>query len=209
MSEAREISDGAALWNHNIHYFPLILGLVGEKPRASALDVGSGDGMLASRIAETVPLVIGLDADAEQVALATRRYGRIDGLRFEHGDVLSTTLVDEPFDVVTCSAALHHMPLEAGLSRLGALTAPGGTLIVIGLATEGSLLDRIIAAFSVLPSRLARATRGWYDHGAPMDDPHDTYAEVREAANRILPGSAFRRHMYWRYSLVWQRPVSA
>jgi SAM-dependent methyltransferase len=196
-------------WNHNVHYFPLILGLVGEQPRGSAIDVGSGDGMLASRIAETVPSVVGIDADAAQVDFSRHRYAGISGLRFEHGDVLTSRLEDEPFDVVTCSAALHLLPLEAGLARLGELTAPGGTLIVVGRARDESPGDRALSVLSVVPHRIARAIRGWYEHGSPSAEPRESYREIREAAARILPGSVFRRRMYWRYSLVWQRPLSA
>ncbi|MDM4764372.1 class I SAM-dependent methyltransferase [Galbitalea sp. SE-J8] len=192
-------------WNHNIQYFPFIVGLVGEKPRATALDAGAGDGMLARLIAETVPTVVALDADAAVVERAALRNADADGLTFVHGDLLDP-VAGEPFDVVTASSVLHHVPLDAGLERLRDLTAPGGTLIVVGLAVERSPLDWIVSLASIVPNRIARGLRGWHDHGAPRHDPEHGYGEIHAAATRILPGSQFRRRLYWRYTIVWQRP---
>jgi hypothetical protein len=38
-------------WNHNVHYQPVILGAV-PPGCGAALEVGCGDGLLASRLAE-------------------------------------------------------------------------------------------------------------------------------------------------------------
>jgi 2-polyprenyl-3-methyl-5-hydroxy-6-metoxy-1,4-benzoquinol methylase len=193
-------------WNHNIAYFSFIEKAAGAKTRGSALDVGSGDGMLADRLAAFIPNVIGLDSDAVQVDAAADRYPS-QGLRFELGDVLTTRVAGEPFDFVVCSAAIHHMVLGEALTRLRALTAPGGTLVVVGLARNQTPIDWILSAFAVPVSRIARVRRGWYDHGAPMLDPRESWGEVRRAAKAALPGSRYRRRLYWRYTLVWNRPL--
>ena len=33
-----------------------------------------------------------------------------------------------------------------------------------------------------------------------------TWAEVRTAARGLLPGVRYRRHLLWRYSLLWRKP---
>ena len=38
--------------------------------------------------------------------------------------------------------------------------------------------------------------------------PPLTYPAMRRLAARVLPGARFRRHLYWRYSLVWAKPGS-
>src|SRR6187431_3145529 len=121
----------ASTWNHNTHYFPSILRRVGAQARRNAIDVGSGDGMLANQLAARIPSVVGLDSNADQVTAAARQYASTPGLRFVHGDVLEIRLDDEPFDVVTCSATLHHMPMDAAFERLKELTAPGGILLIV------------------------------------------------------------------------------
>lgn len=194
-------------WNHNIAYFPFLEGVAEARPRRSALDVGSGDGMLAARLATSIPLVVGLDLHPEQVEGASAAYAGVAGLSFVAGDVLTTRLAGEPFDFVACSATLHHVDLLTGLNRLRELTAPGGTLAIVGLATNTTPLDWLLSALSIVPVRLARHGRGWHEHGAPKRDPQNSFREVRAAADSILPGAVFRRRLYWRYSVVWNRPV--
>jgi len=196
-------------WNHNIHYFPFIERVAARTSRRNALDVGPGDGMLAARLARTIPSVTGLDLDPRQVELSRAAHGDVPGLVFEQGDVLATTPDGAPFDLVTCSATIHHLPLDAALARLAELTAPGGSLVVVGLARDASPSDVALSGFTVLVSRVARALRGWYDHGAPMEDPTDSWATVRRTAQRSLPGVTYRRRLYWRYTLVWVKPISA
>lgn len=196
-------------WNHNIHYFPFVERVAAQKTRRNALDVGPGDGMLAARLARSIPSVTGLDLDPRQVVLSRAAHGAVPGLVFEQGDVLDTTPGGAPFDLVTCSATIHHLPLDAALARLAELTAPGGTLVVVGLARDASSADLALSGVSVIVSRVARAVRGWYDHGAPMEDPTDSWATVRSTAQRVLPGVTYRRRLYWRYTLVWMKPVSA
>jgi SAM-dependent methyltransferase len=194
-------------WNHNIAYFRFIVKSAHSRPRRSALDVGSGDGMLAARLAASIPAVIGLDLHPRQTDGATAAYPAIDGLRFETGDVLTSPVTGEPFDFVTCCATLHHLPLRDGLVRLRELTAPGGTLVVVGLARNVSVLDWILSGLSVLPVRIARAGRGWHDHGAPKRDPEEGWAQTRRVVLDLLPGARFRRRLYWRYSVVWDKPT--
>lgn len=54
-----------------------------------------------------------------------------------------------------------------------------------------------------------RAARGYWDHPSPVvwPPPH-TYREIRALAGDLLPGVRYRRHLLWRYSLTWTKPVS-
>jgi SAM-dependent methyltransferase len=161
--------------------------------------------MLAARLAEFIPSVVGLDAHSEQVDGAAASY-IAPGLRFELGDVLTTSLTDEPFDFVACSSTLHHLPLEAGIQRLLDLTAPGGTLVIVGLANNSTASDWALEVLRLIPVRIARARRGWHEHGAPKLDPSATISVMRSALLAAFPGSTFRRRLYWRYTLVWNKP---
>jgi hypothetical protein len=38
-------------------------------------------------------------------------------------------------------------------------------------------------------------------------DPEMTWAEVRAVARRLLPGVRYRRHLLFRYSLLWRKPA--
>lgn len=196
-------------WNHNTHYHRLI-PRVAPPPYRRVLDVGCGEGLLTRRLAEHADHVVGIDTSAPMVtrarAEATAR--DLDQVEYLHGDALTTRLGD-PFDLVTCVATLHHLDLEAGLARLGELTAPGGTLVVVGLANPSSAGDFVMGALGVPAARWSRWRRGSWDPQAPVADPTVTYGDVRAAARRILPGAQVRVRLYWRYTLVWRRPLSA
>jgi len=195
-------------WNHNIAYFPFILREAAEKPRRNALDVGPGDGVLAAHLAALVPSVTGLDLDQAQVDAATDAYGAVPGLEFRQGNLLDTTPPGAPFDVVTISATIHHLELEPALERLKELIAPGGTLVIVGLAIDSTFGDFLFTAATAPIVRLTRAMLGWYDHGAPMEDPRDSWSRVRTVSRDILPGSVFKRRLYLRYTLVWNKPAT-
>jgi SAM-dependent methyltransferase len=193
-------------WNHNSHYHRVVLRAVPDAAR-SALDVGFGDGDLVRALAARVKRVVGVDADVGVVQRA--RAAGVDAsgdVTVVRADVMRTRFPDEPFDVVSCIAVLHHLPLEAGLERLRDLTARGGVLVIVGLANDGGAWDRIVSAAGLPASWLARMLRGDFEHGSPISDPRESYGEVRAAAKRILPGVKYRRRLYWRYTLVWRRP---
>ena len=59
-------------WNHNVHYQPVILRAV-PPGCGAALEVGCGDGLLASRLAERCAEVTAIDRDARMIALARSR----------------------------------------------------------------------------------------------------------------------------------------
>jgi 2-polyprenyl-3-methyl-5-hydroxy-6-metoxy-1,4-benzoquinol methylase len=54
------VSGPGRRWNHNIHYYPLVLAAVPAGCRR-ALDVGCGEGQLTRELAVRVPEVVGID----------------------------------------------------------------------------------------------------------------------------------------------------
>ncbi|MEU8871390.1 class I SAM-dependent methyltransferase [Streptomyces javensis] len=190
-------------WNHNIHYHPRILHAVPEGARR-ALDVGCGEGMLARELRRTVPHVTGIDLDAAGLEQG-RAYG--DDVDYVHGDFLSHPFEPTSFDVIASVAALHHMDAATGLARMRDLLRPGGVLAVVGLARNSMPRDlpRVLAAIAV--GSVHRARKGHWNHPSPVVwPPPVTYPEMRALAAELLPGSRYRRHVLWRYSIVWRKP---
>jgi SAM-dependent methyltransferase len=139
------------------------------------------------------------------IDLARRRSAGLTTVEHVVGDFL-TVPAGRRYDVVSCVAALHHVPLVDGLQRLRELTAPGGRLVVIGLARAADARDVALNAASVVAHRVAVARRGYWQHPAPVTDPAQSTHEIRDAAARILPGSRLRSRLYWRYTLEWTAP---
>ncbi|GAA3982991.1 class I SAM-dependent methyltransferase [Actinomadura viridis] len=194
-------------WNHNTHYHDLILRAV---PRGcgDALDVGCGDGLLVRRLAARAGHVTGLDPSPEMIAAARLASRDVPNADFVEADLLSHGLPAGSLDFVCSVAAIHHMDFTAALTVMRDAVRPGGGLVVISLAADGSFGDRLRGAAGVpahhLHRRRHRGRAG--DPGAPVADPEMTWGEVRDEALRLLPGARFRRHLLWRYSISWSRP---
>lgn len=125
-----------------------------------------------------------------------------------HGDALTVPELDgQSFYLITCVAALHHMPLEPALLRMRELLAPGGRLRIVGLAANASAVDWIVSAALLVPVRLASAIhRESRDIGVPTSHPRESLREIRAAVARLLPGCRIRRRFYYRYTIAWDKP---
>jgi SAM-dependent methyltransferase len=199
-------SRAAGRWNHNIEYHRVVLDAV-PAGASTALDVGTGDGLLAQELHELVPHVVGLDVDAAVLRRASMADGRIAWML---GDVRSVPLPAGSFDVVASVATLHHLPdLQESLRRLADLTAPGGALVVVGLARSTRPKDWCYDVAGVVWHRIRAHGRQVWDHSAPtVWPPPHSYAQVRAAARRALPGAQWKRLLLGRYSIVWMKPGS-
>lgn len=195
------------LWNHNTHFHSLAVRAV--SPGTTALDVGCGEGLLTRELrAAGAARVIGVDLAPEMVSQARERAALDPALEYRVADLL-TMPVTERFDLVTCVATLHHVDLVAGLEHLRDLTAPGGRLVVVGLARSSGPRDVALALATLVVDPIVKAVRGYWEHPAPVADPEHSYAEIASTARRVLPGARFRRRLYYRYSLEWTAPSAS
>lgn len=199
-------------WDHNAHHHRWILRRL-PGPVGRALDVGCGTGEFARRLAGSARHVDAVDRDARVVATAR---ALTSGLPVDHrvhyrvAD-LGDAALEPGYDVVTALAVLHHVPFEPALRRLRELLAPGGTLVVLGVYREESRSDVALSLLAV-PANLVV---GWVKNlrqrrvagSAPTAAAVSTLTQVRAAAARQTPGAAIRRHLFWRYSLVFSAPA--
>lgn len=72
-------------WNHNLHYQRRLLEAVPVGAR-TALDVGTGNGILAAELHEFIPDVTGLDPDATVLESAREED---PGVNWVHGDLMT------------------------------------------------------------------------------------------------------------------------
>jgi SAM-dependent methyltransferase len=189
-------------WNHNIHYHPQVLRAV-PSGAERALDIGCGEGMLARALRGVVPEVTGIDLDRPSLELA-RRYR--DDISYLEGDFLQYPFEPASYDVIASVATLHHVDARAGLLRMRELLRPGGVLAVVGLARDRFPRDLPCAVAGVISSWAHRAVKGKWEHPSPIVwPPPVTYQDMRSLAADVLPGSTYRRHLMFRYSIVWQK----
>lgn len=197
-------------WSHNAAYTPVVLWharSVRRRGGRRAVDVGCGTGLLVRRLARFFDDVVGIDPDGGMVAAARRRTAGVPGARIEQGTL--DDLPDERFDLVTLVAVLHHLPLDRALERLRGLVAPGGRLVVVGLAqsTRRDLPSELVSTvlnpvIGFVRRPLGAATP--VHMTAPTAPPQSTLRAIAEAAQELMPGVRVRRGMFWRYVLVWR-----
>ena len=202
----RGVAAAGEYWNHNVHYQRVIVAAV-PAGCGAAVDVGCGDGMLARKLAGRCASVTGIDADERMIEVA-RELGRgVPGLSFVRDDFLGHPFGAASFDFACANTALHHMDFAAALAKMARLLRPGGRLAVVGLARDGSPADLAIGAAGIPANVYYKRVKGEGDPGAPIRDPDMTWGQVRRTAGRVLPGARYRRHLLWRYSIVWTKPA--
>jgi SAM-dependent methyltransferase len=205
------LADGA--WDHNRHYQRRLLRHV-RPGCARALDVGCGTGLFTRLLADRCGHVTGIDLSPNMVVEARRRSQGLSNVEYAVADVMTAPLPAGAFGCVASIAVLHHLPLARALARLRDLLEPGGRLLVLDLRETGPLPADLAALAVSMP--LTRWHNGrlrppqperdaWETHG--RTDRYPSMAEVREVGARILPGARVRRHLLWRYSLVWRKPL--
>jgi SAM-dependent methyltransferase len=196
-------------WNHNVAYHALVLDAVVRGP---ALDLGCGEGLLVRRLAERVDAVTGVDVSGEMIRLARERSASLDNVTFVEGDFLDAhDLRPGSYGFVSAVAMIHHVDFGRALRAMERLLAPGGRLVVIGLARNRTAFDWIFGAAGVPVARLGARRNGGetVPAGMPIKMPEMAWRDVRREARRLLPGCRFRRLLLWRYSLTWDKPLRA
>ena len=164
--------------------------------------------MLARRLADRCQQVTGLDLDAQVIATAAAVSPRSANVAFAVGDIMTYPLQPDTFQFLSTVATLHHLDLESALVRFGEVLAPGGVLVIIGLYRPQGITDTAFVAAGSLASHAKRRFYQFDRMNAPMQQPQQTLPEIRNAARRVLPGSRLMRRLYFRYSLVWRKPLS-
>jgi ubiquinone/menaquinone biosynthesis C-methylase UbiE len=205
-------------WNHNEHFHGWILRNLPAR-RHAAVDIGCGTGVLAGKLATHFTHVTGIDRNEGMATAASARLRGFPQVSIHQGDFadFSSTARDGGADLITMVAVLHHLDLGDTLARIPRLLAPGGRLLVVGLARADSLADLAfdVASGAANPlmgmikhPRPARLERRNLDEQPvmPVMDPASTVAEISKAARAQLPGSSIRRRLFFRYTLRWDKP---
>lgn len=200
-------------WNHNRVYHAFLLRQLPQRID-EALDVGCGTGDLARLLAARAERVLGLDLSPEMIRVARERSAHLPNVEFAVADAREWDWPVGRFDCVATTTTMHHLPLGETLARMGAALRPGGVLLVLDLYEGQGLGERLLGLVAVPVAALLRLLHtgrlreppmvraAWAAHG-----PHDSYgtlAEVRRACTAVIPGARVRRHLLWRYSIVWR-----
>ena len=177
------------------------------------LDVGCGDGVIARALARRGLAVLALDISPRMIDLARARTDPALRVEYQLGDIMTTDLPADGFDLVISVNMVHHLPLRAVVLRLATLVAPGGYLLIQDVETRSGIryLPLNVAAAIrrrfralVTPPRIPPQVAALYQrHGA--DELYLTPPETVREYRALLPEALIERNLEWRYSVVWRR----
>jgi SAM-dependent methyltransferase len=176
----------------------LALDAVREASPRSVLEVGCGEGELATRIGEELDVeLLAVDQSARMVEIARRR-----GVDARVADVRALPFEDGSFDVALAAWVLFHVPdLERGISELARVLRPGGRLVAVTNYADhlfelfelaGALEQRFALTFGgesgdeLLARRFARVERRDANGTVTVRDA-ETIRSYLRSAERLAP----------------------
>jgi ubiquinone/menaquinone biosynthesis C-methylase UbiE len=125
----------------NAAFVEHLLKLAGTRSDVHAVDLGTGPGDIAIRVARARPSwrVIAVDASEPMLAVARQAAGDLPNLRLASADAKASGFPDRSFDLIFSNSLLHHMPDPLPLWRaIARLAAPGATIFVRDLMRPAS-----------------------------------------------------------------------
>jgi ubiquinone/menaquinone biosynthesis C-methylase UbiE len=203
-------------WDHNRHYHSFLLKHIAAHCEA-ALDVGCGTGVFSRLLAKRSDRVVALDLSPRMIEVAKARSKHDPNIEFQVADATKWAFPIGEFDCVVSIATLHHLPIEDTLRKMRQALKTGGTLAILDLYESAGLADLftgIVAMPVSFALRLIKTGRpreprpvrdAWAAHG--RSDTYPTLSLIRQVCGRVLPGAQVRKHLLWRYSIIWKKAV--
>jgi len=202
-------------WTANNHYHDFLLKNVPANC-GNALEIGCGTGAFARLLAARCGHVIGIDLSAEMIRVARSRSSRFENLEFALADAMNWKFPQSHFDFICSIATLHHLEQRELLPKIKDALKPGGVFVLLDLVASSGLTERMLDVFGFGVSSGLRlihngrlqpppeVRKAWEQHG--KHDHYSTIKQMRALANEILPGATVKRHLLWRYTLVYRKP---
>lgn len=181
----------------------------------NALEIGCGTGEFTRLLAGRAQSVFAIDISPQMLRLAEQQSVNYSNIEYVLGDIMDLTLSNESYACIVSIATLHHLPLEHTLLKMKDALKPNGTLIIHDLVRNDKFFDRLtdVLAYPVSVARRfwktgrIRASRevrkAWAEHG--KGEVYLTLEEVREMCKQYLPEAQIKRHLLWRYTVVWRK----
>jgi len=159
-----------------------------------------------------------LDVSPQMIRLGRERSQQYANIEFQVADAVVWEFPPEHFDCIVSIATLHHLPLEAMLTKMKRALRVNGVLLVLDLYQES--LAGAFTTLAALPVSLiltylntGRFTEppevraAWAEHGKP--DSYLPLSQLRHRCPVLLPGVKIRKHLLWRYSLMWKKTAAS
>jgi arsenite methyltransferase len=155
------------------------------------LDIGSGPGLLAAEMAQSVGpggAVHGIDVSDSMLAIA-RRLELADSaapMEFAEGDACALPFEDGTFDVVVSTQVYEYVAdIETALAEAHRVLRPGGRLLILDTHWDS------LVWHSADRERMQRVQAAWEDHLAHLDLPRRLTTLLEESGFAVRERSAW------------------
>lgn len=201
-------------WEHNLHYHPFLLNEL-KHSLDCCMDIGCGTGDFTRTLAQRSQKVIGLDFSHKMIEKARRLSSGQTNIQYIEGDFLEFPMVVGEFDCISSIATVHHLPLSSILQFAKSALKPGGKLLILDLYEPASFGEYLMSCIAVpvnifmsliKTGRLRKSkeeVEAWEKHS--KNDHYMRIGDIKKECEAILPGARVRYHLFWRYSLVWEK----
>lgn len=203
-------------WNHNAHYHSFLLSQVPDNCE-HILEIGCGTGRFSHLLAQRAAKVLAIDLSPQMIRVARENSARYPNIDFVLRDVLEYPLPANHFDCIATLTTLHHLSLTAVLTKIKQALKPQGVFLCLDLYQRSNVTDLFFdgIAYPLAPVlRLMKTGRftpsievreAYEEH--EKTDSYLTLKQVTQTCARVLPGARITRHLFWRYSIIWRKPM--
>ncbi|MHB9293575.1 class I SAM-dependent methyltransferase [Hollandina sp. SP2] len=199
-------------WDHNQQYQHYLLKHIPKSCNA-ILDVGCGTGELTKKLVSYSKEIIGIDISENMIHEAKNRNDdkKITYLKTSVEKYFEDT--DKEFDVIISIAALHHMDEEKIIQKMKNKLTEHGKILILDLVKTKTISDWLLSILAALLNpwimlimrgriRVTKEERkAWEGHF--RYDKYLTIQEVKSIVKKILGRTKVKRHLFWRYSIVY------
>ncbi len=208
-------------WDHNNHYHQFLLKQI-PSYNQKILDLGCGVGKFSCLLANRADRVVAIDLSPNSIAIAKQRSQQINNIDYQVADISQWQFPQGHFDVIVSDvivsiATVHHLFLEELLPRLKIALKPGGVLVILDLLKHQNLKDTLSDCVAIplnwwflktknkhfQPS--AEAVAAMKEHF--RTDEYLNLSQARKIYQDLFKTAKVRRHLFWRYSVVWHKPI--
>ena len=205
-------------WNHNNHYHNFLLRQI-SFPCNNILDIGCGTGEFTRLLAKQAQNVMAIDLSPNTIEIARQRSREYTNIDFQVADIVQWEFPKEHFDAIVSIATLHHLPVEKLLPNLQSALVPGGKLVILDLLKYENIWDSLSDVVAVPLNWTLQRLRNSQIKQSPealeamrehlRTDEYLTLSQVKKIYTNFLSEVRLKKHLFWRYSLVWEKPFSA
>jgi 2-polyprenyl-3-methyl-5-hydroxy-6-metoxy-1,4-benzoquinol methylase len=199
-------------WDHNRQYQKYLIKNI-PKNCNCILDVGCGTGELTKKLALFGKNITGIDVSENMLHEARKRNSdeKINYIKTSAENYLDET--DKRFDIIISIAALHHMNEENILRKMKSRLNENGKILILDIVKNKTMFNYFLSILAailnpiimlIMNGRLKidqNEREAWSGHS--LYDKYLTIIEVKNIAKKVLGKVKIKRHLFWRYSLIY------